>query len=535
MKLTSFSALFSFVKIILVLTTLFFSTCVSAQNKTLAIGTPTPNPNAALHVESPTGNQGIIIPRLTTAQRTAMIASLSASDVGLLAFDSDTKNLVVWNGTSWGISIGGTSTGPGAAVFGISSGAAPGGYFEVNNSATSADALFVTTNAALGTSGNFRLTNAANTSPAVFSFTNGQGPAAQFIYNGTGTTSALDVQNLTGTGNAITANGKIQGTQFIGDGSLLTGVSKTLSLGNGNISASPFSLSNNTSGIQNTAIGDGSLFGNTTGTDNVALGRTTLFSNTAGNSNTAAGSGGLSSNTLGTANTAVGYYALHLNTTGSNNVAIGLNALITNGAGNNNTALGSGADLVSGSLVNATVIGSGAIVTASNTMMFGNTSVIGWGFGVSPTGADAIRVGSNGTNGNGASLSIGGTWTNTSDRNKKENFSAVDGKDILQKLTNLNITRWNYKNESPAVTHIGPMAQDFYKMFRVGGDDKSISTIDPSGIALVAIQELSKEIEDLKKMLHEQQALLHLLAEQNLSLKATMAQHNAKKSAGSSK
>ena len=43
--------------------------------------------------------------------------------------------------------------------------------------------------------------------------------------------------------------------------------------------------------------------------------------------------------------------------------------------------------------------------------------------------------------------------------------------------------------------HIGPMAQDFYKLFNLGNDDKSISTIDPSGIALAAIKEQQKIID----------------------------------------
>jgi trimeric autotransporter adhesin len=70
-----------------------------AQNKTLGVGTATPNTNAALHVESPTNNQGVILPRLTTAQRTAM--SLGSSDVGLMLFDITDNAIYIWNGTAW--------------------------------------------------------------------------------------------------------------------------------------------------------------------------------------------------------------------------------------------------------------------------------------------------------------------------------------------------------------------------------------------------------------------------------------------------
>ena len=43
------------------------------------------------------------------------------------------------------------------------------------------------------------------------------------------------------------------------------------------------------------------------------------------------------------------------------------------------------------------------------------------------------------------------------------------------------------------------MAQDFYKLFNVGTDDKSISSVDPAGIALKAIQEQQEEIDLLKQ------------------------------------
>ena len=79
----------------------FATISVSAQNKSLAVGTATVNPNAALHVESPTGNQGAIMPRLTTAQRTAMAGILGAADAGILLYDNDLKALFIWDGDSW--------------------------------------------------------------------------------------------------------------------------------------------------------------------------------------------------------------------------------------------------------------------------------------------------------------------------------------------------------------------------------------------------------------------------------------------------
>ena len=91
----------------------------------------------------------------------------------------------------------------------------------------------------------------------------------------------------------------------------------------------------------------------------------------------------------------------------------------------------------------------------------------------------------------GAYVTTGGTWTNASDRNLKENFTEIDDQDILNKISSLPITRWNYKTEATSTMHIGPMAQDFFATFGLGGSDKSISTIDPAGIALSAIKALN--------------------------------------------
>ena len=99
---------------------------------------------------------------------------------------------------------------------------------------------------------------------------------------------------------------------------------------------------------------------------------------------------------------------------------------------------------------------------------------------------------------NGAHLTAGGAWTNSSDRNLKTGFIAVDAKNVLEKVAALPITTWSYKNESSDVRHIGPMAQDFYDTFKLGSDDKSISTVDASGVALAAIKALKAENDSLK-------------------------------------
>lgn len=92
----------------------------------------------------------------------------------------------------------------------------------------------------------------------------------------------------------------------------------------------------------------------------------------------------------------------------------------------------------------------------------------------------------------GGAYCDGTDWVNASDADAKENFAPVDGADLLRKIAALEITQWNYKGDLSA-EHIGPTAQDFREIFGVGSDGKSISTIDPSGIALAAIKELNQQ------------------------------------------
>ncbi len=102
----------------------------------------------------------------------------------------------------------------------------------------------------------------------------------------------------------------------------------------------------------------------------------------------------------------------------------------------------------------------------------------------------------------GGAYCDGTNWVNASDRNAKENFEKVNGVDILERIAELEITKWNYKGDVDA-QHIGPTAQDFKKAFGVGADDKSISTIDPSGIALAAIKELYTQLQAKDKEMSE--------------------------------
>ncbi len=84
--------------------------------------------------------------------------------------------------------------------------------------------------------------------------------------------------------------------------------------------------------------------------------------------------------------------------------------------------------------------------------------------------------------------------------------------DVLSKVLQLPIERWSYKTQDEKVHHIGPMAQDFWNAFHVGDDSLAISTIDPSGVALAAIQELAKQNQEMKSELVSLRAQLQSVA-----------------------
>src|ERR1039458_5294857 len=104
-----------------------------------------------------------------------------------------------------------------------------------------------------------------------------------------------------------------------------------------------------------------------------------------------------------------------------------------------------------------------------------------------------------------AGLSVNGTIASSSDRNVKENFADIKPSEVLAKVALLPITSWNYKADI-ASRHLGPMAQDFYAAFGIGPDDKHITVVDESGVALAAIQGLNQKLEGLKKEISRRDA-----------------------------
>jgi hypothetical protein len=96
-----------------------------------------------------------------------------------------------------------------------------------------------------------------------------------------------------------------------------------------------------------------------------------------------------------------------------------------------------------------------------------------------------------------------GSIFNASDKNLKENFKKVDYQEILNKINKLDITLWNYKKEDKSIRHIGPMAQDFYSIFKVGVNNKTISALDAAAIAISGAKALSTKLEEKELKIKE--------------------------------
>jgi hypothetical protein len=98
----------------------------------------------------------------------------------------------------------------------------------------------------------------------------------------------------------------------------------------------------------------------------------------------------------------------------------------------------------------------------------------------------------------GAYLSTSGIWQNVSDVNRKHNFLAVEGVDVLARLRTLPVQTWSYRVDPEGVRHMGPTAQDFHAIFGLGDDPLTISPVDVGGVTLAGIKALDEQVTRLR-------------------------------------
>ncbi len=327
--------------------------------------------SAQLEIKSTT--KGILIPRMSQAQRDAMVIPAES----LLIFQTDnTPGFYYFDGIDW-------------LMLSTSAAAGGSGWELTGNAGTDAANNFV------GTSDNVDLVFGVNNTAKLKLKTNGTLETSNtgqsvFMGEGAGTNDDLSTNrntfigyyagNTSSTGymnsafgyRCLLSNTSGQKNTALGKDALYTNAD-----GDYNIAIGSAPLFSNLSGGANIAIGTNAMYYNSTGHNNIAIGYTALNYNTSGVYNVAMGDDALRNTNTGYGNTAIGYHSARLNTTGYRNVALGRESLYNNETGDYNTALGygSGPSFVSVDLSNTTSIGNAASVTASNTIHIGNTSI----------------------------------------------------------------------------------------------------------------------------------------------------------------
>lgn len=279
---------------------MILSISINTIAQRVGIGTTTPHTSAKVEITS--NNSGVLIPRLTTAQRTG----INPVAAGLLVYDSDTNSFWYHNGTNW---------------YNLSS--TNNSWNTNGNNGTDSLVNFIGTTDAMPLM--FRVRN--QRSGKIDSASQSTGIGYKSLLNPVGfQNTAFGYKALLGTGSFNTA---------IGASALSNNTS-----GRNNTAVGESALLSNTNGALNTALGSGALKLNTSGFQNVAIGTDALANNSTGLNNISIGSGSLFSNTTGEFNIAIGVTALSLNTTGYGNIGIGSNSLGANTSGTNNTAIG---------------------------------------------------------------------------------------------------------------------------------------------------------------------------------------------------
>lgn len=280
--------------------------------------------------------KGILIPRMTFAQRNAIVGPAT----GLLIFQTDNTPGFYYNA--------GTPVASNWQIIGNNAGVFSQWAYSANN------IYYNTGSVGIGTSTPAALLEVSG--PAIIQGVNigkSSSPfASNLLFGAQALAHVTDGENNTAIGHwALNLNNGIENTavgvqtlQNNLDGSYNVAVGAfTLSSNTGgacNTAAGAYSLMTNTLGYGNTAFGYLALYANNEGGYNTACGTGTLKQNFDGSYNTAAGYSALSGNISGTHNTATGYQALYSNTNGTHNTANGVNALYSNTGGSLNVAAG---------------------------------------------------------------------------------------------------------------------------------------------------------------------------------------------------
>ena len=175
----------------------------------------------------------------------------------------------------------------------------------------------------------------------------------------------------------LTTAQTIAGTKTFNSDITVNGVKIGRGIGNNdqNVAVGADALASGT-GTRNTAVGYGAMrqYSGTSFDNNTSVGYFNMLGLTTGGANTSMGGETMFAVGSGANNTAIGNHTL-MNATTSGNTVLGADAGNTITSGSLNTIIGFQANVGTNSLYNATAIGNGAVVTSSDAIQLGNTSV----------------------------------------------------------------------------------------------------------------------------------------------------------------
>jgi trimeric autotransporter adhesin len=377
-------------------------------------------PTSALEIEST--NKGVLIPRITKAQKNA----IAAPSTGLLVFQSapDSVGFHYYNGgwiwlepltgNNWKLT-GNAGTNPATNFIGTTD--AQPLYFRTNNTNSGK----IENNAAVANTF-LGFNSGTSISSGTLNTALGYRSLAQVASGARNVTIGVSAMGNTINGSSNIAIGNNTLQSFGGSGSVAIGDSALNNVTSGGLNtAIGYKALKETNGSSNNAIGYAAMINSTSGNFNVAIGHQTMFSNTGsnniamgylslasnnGNNNIGLGGYSLGLNNTGSYNVAIGDSAarssngsnlvavgsksLFSNTTGYSNTALGARALYDNTTGNNNVAIGDSAAYNS-NVSEIVAIGSKALFT--NTTGTQNTAVGAYGLFRNTTGSSNTSVG----------------------------------------------------------------------------------------------------------------------------------------------
>ena len=484
---------------------LFFSTA-AAQAQNVGINETGATPNGAAMLDVSATNKGILIPRLSRAQKFL----IPTPPNGLLIYQTDdTVGFWYYEQNKWVPALRSITFGKG-----LSGGMVQGkGQVDISKPGVLAATYGNDKEYPILTVNEYGQITIAATKKFVDNDTTNEIQSLKLVKDslylsknggfvhfkgfwGTTGNSGLDAStNFLGTTNGIPLRFRVNNAWFgelnsSNDNISFGHRSNRNSTGYSNIAVGTDALNSNLGGYFNTCIGWQSMYDNNSGSYNAALGANALYNNTTGDYNVGIGYEPLSSNTSGSFNVALGYRSLYTNTSGTYNVGVGMYSLIYNVSGVMNTAAGYYA--LGANVYGHYNVGIGCYSMSANNLGVGNAFIgfaagyyntsgyynqgLGYyagyqnrtgyynssmGYLSGPNGTNYENTTSLGSNaistasdmvrlGNSSVTSIGGytSWSNLSDARFKENIEEnVHGLDFILKLRpvtyNVNIHKIN--------------------------------------------------------------------------------------------